>query len=318
MKTISADFLTELQSAVPHVAFLSKIVRADGNEIYLTGHDRAITFDGDSYQPVGDDIVSILRATASTEADNADIKIAYKTGIITRADILGRRFDGAIVENYLVNYDDPDNQNMRLPTGIIGRTVARDHDCSLEILGISQKLKMRIGESTSPGCRAELGDTRCKVTLDYYVEYGVVLAVEGRYRFAAALVERHGAESGHEDIWSVGGSNWFSKGVVTWDADIDDDLFEDPTTGDQLNDGLQEVCHTYMVSAWTPLGTVPIFNLEQSMPFEIQVGDKFQVSAGCLKSKTVCVDKFDNYDNFQGEPDLPGRDRAHEYPDLSV
>jgi uncharacterized phage protein (TIGR02218 family) len=44
------------------------------------------------------------------------------------------------------------------------------------------------------------------------------------------------------------------------------------------------------------------------MPFEVQVGDKLSIYAGCDKRRETCFTKFNNVINFRGEPDLPGLD----------
>lgn len=201
MKTISAAFLTTLQGENPPLAYLCKIARKDGTVSALTDHDAVITFIGVRYTPIGPDVVSIIRATATMEADSADLKVAYLTGILEKQDILARLFDGATVASWLVNFNDL-SQYVRLPTCLIGETTARDHDAVLEILGLTQKLNVEIGEITSPGCRAELGDSRCKIDLNFYTEHGIVLDVTGRYEFAAELKERH-ALIDHKALWQV-------------------------------------------------------------------------------------------------------------------
>ncbi len=52
---------------------------------------------------------------------------------------------------------------------------------------------------------------------------------------------------------------------------------------------------------------------------DIQVGDTFDVIAGCRKRLTEdCKVKFNNVLNFQGEPHLPGIDRLTAMADVSV
>lgn len=45
-----------------------------------------------------------------------------------------------------------------------------------------------------------------------------------------------------------------------------------------------------------------------SMPFNIQVGDKFSMYAGCDKRLVTCRDKFDNIINMRAEPFIIGQD----------
>jgi len=46
----------------------------------------------------------------------------------------------------------------------------------------------------------------------------------------------------------------------------------------------------------------------------IQPGDVFEVTQGCDKTLATCRDRFDNVENFQGFPHIPGDDFATSYP----
>jgi uncharacterized phage protein (TIGR02218 family) len=48
--------------------------------------------------------------------------------------------------------------------------------------------------------------------------------------------------------------------------------------------------------------------LAQAMPYAIQVGNSFQIVAGCDKTHQTCISKFNNIINFRGEPFVPGTD----------
>lgn len=83
------------------------------------------------------------------------------------------------------------------------------------------------------------------------------------------------------------GAGYFDFGIVTW------------RTG--ANEGL-----SMEVKAFVP-GQV---TLALPMSYEIQIGDTFDITAGCDKSLTTCRDKFHNVVNFRGEPYLPGTDKV--------
>ena len=57
------------------------------------------------------------------------------------------------------------------------------------------------------------------------------------------------------------------------------------------------------------------FELFEAVPFDIQVGDKYEVTAGCDKSLVMCVGKFDNVYNRRAEDNIPGQDKILLYPD---
>lgn len=59
--------------------------------------------------------------------------------------------------------------------------------------------------------------------------------------------------------------------------------------------------------------TVNTFNLFLPMPFEITIGDTFDVYYGCDKRLTICKTKFANHINFQGFPYIPGVDQISKF-----
>jgi len=44
------------------------------------------------------------------------------------------------------------------------------------------------------------------------------------------------------------------------------------------------------------------------MPFDIAIGDSFEIQAGCDKTFETCINRFNNAINFRGEPHMPGQD----------
>ena len=60
------------------------------------------------------------------------------------------------------------------------------------------------------------------------------------------------------------------------------------------------------------------FELHQSMPAAIQVGDQVEIYAGCDKSLTTCTSKFSNANNFRGFPHVHIWVHVAENPDVPV
>ena len=50
-------------------------------------------------------------------------------------------------------------------------------------------------------------------------------------------------------------------------------------------------------------------------PFDIQIGDTFNISAGCDKLRCTCKFKFNNELNYGGFPLMPGNDEILQTPD---
>jgi uncharacterized phage protein (TIGR02218 family) len=51
------------------------------------------------------------------------------------------------------------------------------------------------------------------------------------------------------------------------------------------------------------------FTLVLPMPNNVAVGDTFNARAGCDKTISTCIAKFNNAVNFRGEPYVPGMDK---------
>lgn len=58
-----------------------------------------------------------------------------------------------------------------------------------------------------------------------------------------------------------------------------------------------------------------MFELFEALPFDIEPGVTYEAHAGCDKSLTMCVQRFDNVHNRRAEDNIPGMDAALLYPD---
>lgn len=94
-------------------------------------------------------------------------------------------------------------------------------------------------------------------------------------------------------------NDWFNGGVV---------IFE---TGDNAGVAV-EVRDFIADDGITIIQTIELFD---DMPFDIQVGDKGRIQAGCDHVFATCRDKFANWLNFVGEPFAPTNDILGQYPD---
>ncbi len=88
---------------------------------------------------------------------------------------------------------------------------------------------------------------------------------------------------------------FFSRGKLVW------------TTG--ANEGLVSEIKRHGVSAG-----VHTLELWLPCPSPIEIGDAFDITAGCDKQFATCKAKFDNAERFRGFPHMPGNDFAMSYP----
>jgi uncharacterized phage protein (TIGR02218 family) len=170
---------------------------------------------------------------------------------------------------------------VQLATGwILGNVDVEDNQFKAELRGRTQHLSQQIVPIFSPNCRAVLGDTRCGVNLDSYRYTGTVTSIsEDRRKFVDS-----GMPVYTEDVFKFGLLEWLGP-------------------SDSENVGYQ-----MEVKKFTP-GTREI-ELFSAMSFDIEVGDEFTVTYGCDKSVETCLNRFNNVENFRGEPYIPGQDKV--------
>lgn len=94
---------------------------------------------------------------------------------------------------------------------------------------------------------------------------------------------------------------FFDFGIVAW------------TSG--LNNGLRMEVKRFLQGSPETDYSVELF---LPMPFDVQTGDTFTMTAGCDKALETCVFKFDNKNNFRGETFAPTNDTIFALPDASA
>jgi uncharacterized phage protein (TIGR02218 family) len=171
----------------------------------------------------------------------------------------------------------------------LGAVEIRDNDFQVELRGKAQHLDQKLLDLYSPDCRADLGDSRCGVDLDDSAE---------TYRYSGSVTgatnNRVFVDSG---VPSYAGDAVFTGGLLTW---------LEPQSGDSYNGA--NATYQMEVKKFDP--DTNEFELFESMPNDVEIGDEFEVTWGCDKRLATCRDRFDNVDNFRGEPYVPGWDTA--------
>jgi uncharacterized phage protein (TIGR02218 family) len=181
-----------------------------------------------------------------------------------------------------VNWQDV-SQRVILRSGFLGQVTRGEAAFSAELRGLSCRLDQSAGRVFQRSCAWELGDSRCGIDLGAAAHHGsgTVASVISNFDFTASGI----------GSFALG---VFSRGKITW------------LTGN--NAGLEiEVKAHAQGSADTRL---TLF-LPMSRP--IEVGDTFDITAGCDKRFATCRDRFANVVNFGGFPHMPGNDFALSY-----
>lgn len=287
MKSVPSNLLSEFQSGCTASCYCLQITRADGEIFRFTSLDKDLTVSGNTYE-AGLNVTSIAQA-AGLAVNNLEVTILYN-GTFQRVDFLAGRWDNARWYLFETNWKSTSDGQLVIGYYVTGEVRPGETSVTIEIRGLSQFLQQPIGFVTSKTCRARFADyptpvngNLCRISPSSYLTSGSITSVTSQY------VARDSARG--ED------ADWFTEGYLEF------------TSGD--NAGLAQKVKDYDAN-----GT---FTFSLPFPFAIQAGDTYQAIAGCRKRRNLdCRTKFDNILNFQGEPDLPGPDRATEQPTIDA
>lgn len=289
MRTLTLPDLLHVEQRCTTWALCWKL-ELDGEVLRQTSHDAAITvsLNTDEYSLNGEYVsnalsfqASALRTSSDLSVDNLDVDALLDAAGATEEDVITGRFDAAWYTLFLVNWRDPANSGIVMKRGIVGNVrVFAESLLKGELLGLSQFLNQLTMEVYGPVCRAELGDSRCQVDLAGFTLTGDVDSIS---------VQRRIFTSGARLVGSPGpdAAGWYQYGTMAF------------TSG--ANTGVE-------VEVKTDDGTGE-FELFEPLPFDLQIGDTYTVTAGCDKKRITCRDKFNNIVNRRAEDFIPGGNR---------
>lgn len=271
MRPITPNLTTHLQGEVTTLATCWKITRTDGVVKTFTDLDSDIVFASLTYLSIAGFTPSSVETKDNFSVDNVEVQGMFQTGYITAPDLLAGKYDFAEVEIFIVNYLDLSQGRMLLRRGRLGEVTMQKDTFIAELRGLAENLQQTIGELYQPSCRAILGDSECKKVLTSFTFTGTVTTVTSGLIFTSnALTQAAGYFTGGQITWTSGNNNGLKMEV-------------------------KEFANKQVV-------------LAQAMPYAIQVGNSFQIIAGCDKTHQTCISKFNNIINFRGEPFVPGTD----------
>ena len=150
---------------VASICFCWRLERKDGAGLALTSHDRPVTVAGLRYEPAPGMTPSAIRAELGIEARSSEVGGALSSCAISEADIAAGRWDGAGLQLLAVDWEEPGAGAIDLLSGELGQVASSDGEYSVDLLGVAAKLEKPVCPLTSPECRAELGDPRCRVDM---------------------------------------------------------------------------------------------------------------------------------------------------------
>lgn len=266
-----------LQSDLTALAFCWRLERRDGVCLGFTSHDRDIILGGLCYRAAPGMLPSAVELSDGFDAGTLSVSGALTSDAIRASDLAAGRWDGAAVCLFLADWQDPTAESVALAAGLLGEVSTTGNGFEAELRGPTARLDRPVVELTSPECRAQLGDSRCRVDM----------AARTRLMRVTATI----GEDGIEVDGAEPAANAYGYGRLRWIGGA--------------NSGLDSAI---LASAGNRL------TLREPPPFPVSPGDLVEVREGCDKALATCAGRFANAENFRGEPHLPGMDLLTRYP----
>jgi uncharacterized phage protein (TIGR02218 family) len=263
-----------LEGPLTSIALCWRIERSDGAGLALTSHDEALTVGGTTFEAAPGMLPAAIQRKAGLEPNGGEVAGAITSASLDEEDLALGRWDGARIAMAARDWRQPDVAEVPLMRGELGEVRLQQGEFKAELRGAAARLEAAICPETSPECRAELGDKKCRVDL----AGRTLLATVGALGGSGLVLDR---QVGTEFLWGrarfVSGANCGLASVI---VGVDGNRIE-------LRDTARGV-------------TAP--------------GDRIELRHGCDKSFATCRDRFANAANFRGEPHLPGNDLLTRYP----
>ena len=258
------------------LAFCWRLERRDGAALGFTSHDRDLAIGGLVYRAAPGMLPSAISTSNGFDVDSLDVEGALTADAVSAADLAAGRWDGAALAIFMVDWTNPEADAIAVARGELGDVSVRGDAFEAELRGPTAQLDRPVVEQTSPECRAQLGDKRCRVDMAGRERVTRVAAV-----VAETVIDVESAAAG--DAYAYGRLRWLSG----------------------ANSGLES-------AVLSSEGARLI--LREAPEAAAAQGDLVEISEGCDKSLATCSARFANAANFRGEPHLPGLDLLTRYP----
>lgn len=289
MRALAPSFAAHLSGEATTLCHCWRVTRRDGVVIGLTDHDADLSFGGATYGAGSGFAAGADTAEAGLPAAAGDMEGAFSTPLITAAELSAGLYDGATVDLYRVNWQNPDQRVLMSRRDIGEVTVSGDH-FRAELRPLTHRLQQPQGRAYIRTCSADFADRAC-----------ALVPVTGRHKASGAIVsilsETRLTVSG---LAGFDGDD-FTLGRLTFESGV----LAGVTAGIAASGlaGLGAAGTGHRFDLWLPPGVPPA------------PGDRVSVLAGCDKRFETCRDRFSNALNFQGFPHMPGADFAYSYAD---
>lgn len=261
------------------------------HELKLKESTAATTF---TYTPTGGADSTARRRSDELDSINKEMRGLISSTVIKDEDLRAGVFDGAQIDEFLV---DPRVAWL----GAIEharyyvKTISYDKGTwKAEVDGLPGYLDRPTGEIWQPTCRVDLFSPLCGLNPATYEKAATVASVQTQ-RLVFTLTY---SLTGPSDGWSASGFG--DDGTLLWLTGANIDLWNE-------------------IKIHVDNASGGVFTLHAPTAYDVQVGDTLTLRPGCNKRPGIlkvdgagghCALRYNNIVNFQGEPYIPGRDRA--------
>lgn len=299
MKIIDVLFRQHLRGDATTLATCWMLELSNGQVIRGTDHDRDLSVTSTErgveglYSAAANITGTDIKSASDMSVDNMEVNGALAGGDIVINDLTVPQIeaglaDKAPVQIFLVNWADPDLEQVILRRGFLGEIVrTSDGAYKTEIRGLTQSLSQNIGSTYSDRCKVKrFGDSECGVNINSVQRNGVITSVTSRRLFSATVTPST----------SPSISTYFSLGIIRF------------LTGD--NAGFEREVKRAPFTA----GSIAVQTWDE-MPDDVTVGDTFIIEPGCDRLLGTCDDVHGNVINFRGYGVyIPGMDAISKGP----
>ena len=139
-----------------------RLMRADGVQIGLTDHDRALVIDALAFKPGAALTAGTFTTSRDLRPSRANASGSLSSEAITETDLISGKWDGARVDVIRADWMNPAS-HVLIWSGRLSEIAHGEAGFSVELVSLKADLERPVGRVYSRLCDAVLGDARCGV-----------------------------------------------------------------------------------------------------------------------------------------------------------
>ena len=274
-------------------AVLFTVELTNGTIYRWTDHNEIINDGTNNFTPVSGVNASAREMQDGLQTNDVEIMGYISSSGVTAEEIRAGLWQNAEITEKVVDWRYPWIGNFGERKYFVTDVSWTDYSWKANIEGVSRKLRRKIGDTMGRMCRWDLGSTECGLTLASFTDSSSVTTASSDY--PRKRLRASGLTAGHAD-------GYYEYGRIEF------------TSGN--NDGFVGEIHKWTQSTGELILRLP-------MPYDIELGDTFDIYPGCGKLPEYCkgVDGSkgrpwaNNIAEYGGFFSIPGINKMIQYPD---